>query len=215
MRKNTGIEALTGSSVAELLACYVEDGLLLQPDRFGLPDFTLASLRDKGFAREGDDEYCLYEKSYRSAGSTAGVHLKLYMEHGVGVSNGIDIWPSTRLETCLLDLKRRDASQLIRTVEILVFDDKRNGSLLLNDELVLRFGAHGKSRRNKFRVIGLSTNSRFDTRSPLERSATRFARSYNDLAINPGEARRHRRHPALRSLIAFLETHFGHAFRAA
>lgn len=212
MRKNTDIEPLVDLSVAELLACYVEDGLLLRPGTFGLQDFTVASLRDKVFDREGDDTYCLYEKSYRSAGSTAGVHLKVYIEHGVAVSNGIDIWPSTRLETCLLDLKRRTASQLVRTVEIVMFDDKRHGSLLINDELVLRFSADGKSRRNKYRVIGLSTNSRFDTRAPLDRGSTQFARSYNDLAIGPGEARRHRQHPALRSLVDLLETHFGPAF---
>lgn len=214
MRKNTHIEPLLAASVAELLACYVKDGLLLRPETFGLPDFAVASLRDKGFDREGDDTYCLYEKSYRSAGSTAGVHLKVYIEHGVAVSNGIDIWPGTRLQTCLLNLKRRTASQLIRTLEILVFDDRRHGSLLINDELVLRFSADGKSRRNKYRVAGLSTNARFDTRTSRDRGATCFARSYNDMAIGPGEAQRHRRHPALRSLIGFLETHFGHAFSA-
>lgn len=214
MRKNTPIDPLLPLSLAELLACYVKDGLLRRPDTFGLPDFAVASLRERGFDREGDDTYCLYEKSYRSADSTAGVHLKIYIEHGVAASNGIDIWPSTRLETCLLDLKRCTAPELIRTVEIVVFDDKRHGSLLINDELVLRFSANGKSRRNKYRVVGLSTNARFDTRTSPDRGATCFARSYNDLAIGPGEAQRHRRHPALRSLIGFLETHFGHAFNA-
>lgn len=214
MSKHPVIDPLVRLSVAELIVCYIQDGLLIRAGAFGLPDFAAASLHDNGFERVGDDACCLYEKSYRCVGTPAGVVVKVYVESGVARSNGIDVWPGHRLETCLLALKRQMAPAAISTMELVVFGDKLAGSLLINDALVLRFGTRGRGWRRKYRVVGLSTNATFANRVPRDQCATAFARSYSDQVIRPGEGERHARDPALRSLIDCLETHFGHAWRA-
>ncbi|RSZ55299.1 hypothetical protein HF313_06305 [Massilia atriviolacea] len=195
---------------------YIEEGLVTRPALFGLPDFSSATLIEHGFDCVGDSDDQLYEKPYRFAGCAIELGFKVYVENGAIDSNGVELGGNMRLETELQRLASLLAPDAVRSIELLVFDNLREATLLINDSVNLHLHRYGKKHgRSKFSIGAISTDAGFRPASEERKVNTRFARAMCDGTVGPQPRGKYARNPALCSLSACLVRLFGSAFRAA
>ncbi len=213
-RKSATIDPLVHCSAAELMRIYIEEGLVTRPEMLGLPDFSSATLIEHGFDPVGDYDYRLYEKPYRFAGSAIELNFKVYIKNGVLDSNGVEFGGEMRVETQLRRLVTLLAPGAVRSIELLIFDNFLEATLLINDAININIHRYGKKHgRSKFSIGAIATDAGFRPESAAKKFNTGFARKLCDDTVSPNPSRRHARNPALRNLSACLVRLFGSAYR--
>jgi hypothetical protein len=213
-RKSAAIDPLLHCSVAELMRIYIEEGLVRRPALLGLADFSSATLIEHGFDCVGERDDGLYEKGYRFAGCAIYLNFKVYIENGVIDANGVEIAGNMRVETELQRLALLLGPGAVHSVELLVFDNLLEASLLINDTVNIHFYRHGKQHgRSKFSIGAISTDAGFRPASASKKTNTRYARTLCDDSVGPQPRGKHARNPALRNLSTCLVRLFGSAYR--
>ena len=143
-------------TLEEILDEYIQYGFLKNLPRFNARELLQSDLENKGFSREGMNDFYLMEKSFRLFGKETIINLKLYFWHGKYFSNGLDLFGinfSDAIDT-LMKYKNQ-----ISDLELLFNNDNGFGSLLVNNKIELRFDRK-KFSKNKVRYIftGISSD---------------------------------------------------------
>jgi|GEM_PF-5759284 len=159
MKKPNIIQPLLHASIDQFLYIFLTEKYISNPDLLGLRNFSTDELARNSFEMTGDSFYCLYEKSYRLAGSSSYVNVKNYFSNNEFISNGVD-FTNGRICTELSKFcKKYERSMLVHSIELLLDDSLDFGSLIVNKFLDLRFGKlKSPAGKKKFHLTGISTD---------------------------------------------------------
>ena len=146
-------------SVEEIIKIYLTEGLVKSPEIFGLKDFSEKELIKNSFYRAGDDNFCLWEKSYRVCNRKYYINFKLYFVEKKYESNGIDLF-GVKFKTFINNyaILYGDLGY-IKTIRLYLDGSGCFGSIVINDNLDFRFEKRGVHLKRKFfEFTGLSTD---------------------------------------------------------
>lgn len=152
---------LVNLSIFNLIEIYLKDKIIYDSSIFGLKNFNTSELLSNSFDKSGGDEFCLYEKSYRSTNYNNSIGLKIYYENGVIIGNGLDVG-GERIATILKNINS-NINNSIKKLEIYMDESFSDGYLVINSTIILWFVKTAKDRRSKFILRKISTVFSFDS----------------------------------------------------
>jgi hypothetical protein len=170
-------------SFFEIFCLFLRDATSSQPRLFGLTSFSPDELIKHDFERVGEvDEYHFFEKLYCMSHRyrDVAVVFKLYFYRCQQIGSGFDVLKGVRLTSLLTNHMRFDQRQpdmQPRPLELYFSKDKKEGAIILQDSMVVRF-SHRK-KRDGYQVDTLESDS--DKSGTLNKVATNTIRHTMDL----------------------------------
>jgi hypothetical protein len=170
-------------SFFEIFCLFLRDATSSQPRLFGLTSFSPDELIKHDFERVGEvDEYHFFEKLYCMShrNRDVAVVFKLYFYRCQQIGSGFDVLKGVRLTSLLTNHMRFDQRQpdmQPRPLELYFSKDKKEGAIILQDSMVVRF-SHRK-KRDGYQVDTLESDS--DKSGTLNKVATNTIRHTMDL----------------------------------
>lgn len=146
-------------SVESFLQRYFSDGYILDPGVFSLSEFSAEHLIAAEFEKFGSNNFSSYEKGFRIAGSKIYVRVKFYFMNELFESNGIDFY-GCRMSTVLRKYSRSYGFGAIDSLEVRMDESHRDGSIIVNGQIDLRFGVNwsGIEYKKQFSFVGISSD---------------------------------------------------------
>ncbi|AIO36810.1 hypothetical protein DM39_5902 [Burkholderia cenocepacia] len=168
-------------SLIELFDSFVSDGVIEKPRLFGLTDFSPASFDAAGYELVGDSsDFHFYEKAHvaRYRGRAVDIIFKSYFLSGREIGNGIGVGPGVRLISLLRHYKAMRGLAHISDggVKFYFSNDRRDGAVIFDDSLVVRFVK--KTRHGGYLVRTIESD--FDRTGNFKRIATGSVKSSMD-----------------------------------
>jgi hypothetical protein len=170
-------------SFFEIFCLFLRDATSSRPRLFGLTSFSPDELIKHDFERVGEvDEYHFFEKLYCMShrNRDVAVVFKLYFYRCQQIGSGFDVLKGVRLTSLLTNHMRFDQRQpdmQPRPLELYFSKDKKEGAIILQDSMVVRF-SHRK-KRDGYQVDTLESDS--DKSGTLNKVATNTIRHTMDL----------------------------------
>lgn len=176
-------------SFFEILCLFLRDATSSQPRLFGLTSFSPDELIKHDFERVGEcDNYHFFEKLYcvSHRNRDVAVVFKLYFYRCQQIGSGFDVLKGVRLTSLLTNHMRFDQRHpdvQPRPLELYFSKDKKEGAIILQDSIVVRF-SHRK-KRDGYQVDTLESDS--DKSGTLNKVATntiRHTMDFYDLGLS-------------------------------
>lgn len=161
------------SSFFEIFLLFLKDATIKSPEAFGLKSFSPDELiaHDYELAGEADD-YHFFEQLYTVTHKTrsVGMVFKRYFFKDQQVGSGFRVLKGVRLTSLLKEyiIYSQHYPELIKPLTFYFFHDKKDGAVIFDDSLVVRF-SH-KNQRDGYQVETLESD--YDEMGILNKAAT-------------------------------------------
>jgi hypothetical protein len=144
----------------QLLQIFLKENYISDPLFFGLPSFSIFDLEKNSFDICGDNEFSLYEKTFKLKSGYGFINLKCYFHNKQFISNGIDLFNNVRTTTLFRNYySKYHRLTPILSIELLLDDTLECGSFIINKYFEVRFAkSYRKKRKMKYHTVGISTD---------------------------------------------------------
>jgi hypothetical protein len=212
MKRSINSQPLLHASVGMFIFIFLTEKYISTPAFLGLRNFSVDELIDNSYEMTGDGFYCLYEKSYRLAGSNSYVNVKNYFSNNEFISNGVDFTGGRICTELSRFCKKYERSMLVHSIELLLDDSLDFGSLIVNRFLDLRFGKlESPAGKKKFHLTGISTDYEHPSGKIEREISTHGARIMKEEVSFYRALEKFKREPAIKELVTCVMKNFPHA----
>lgn len=161
------------SCFSEIFFLFLTDATIKNPETLELKSFSPEELVAHDYELAGEvDDYHLYEKLYDVTHKkrSVGVVFKRYFFQDQQVGSGFRVLKGVRLTSLLKEYISygQHHPEAIKPLTFYFFHDKKDGAIIFDDSLVVRF-SH-KSKRDGYQVDTLESD--YDEMGILNRAAT-------------------------------------------